>query len=132
MPLTENISTLRLFKESGVTGFSNGAPSILIGLLGWSLAATTMYFYTAARSLACSAGDHPSCAAWTGVLGSHVLVMALVAVEAIFTTGFFWPLQMAIIGFGSFITFLVTALVGGALGLSFFVRGKKKKCERHH
>merc|ERR1712070_368178 len=103
----DSIAVLRLFKASGVTGFGSGRA--LIGILGWLLASATMWaYYTTAQ--ASSSG-----VVWNGVLGLHVVEMLLVAVEAMLTTGFFWPLQMIIIGNGTFITFLVAALTSAAL-----------------
>merc|ERR1712046_333494 len=105
----DKIAVLRLFKASGVTGFASARP--LIGLVGWLLASATMCaYYTTAQASSSSV-------VWNGVLGLHVMEMGMVAIEAMFSTGFFWPLQMLIIGNGTFITFLVTALTGAALAV---------------
>ena len=104
----DNIAVLALFKASGVTGFGSARP--LIGLLGWLLASSTMYaYYITAQAAAPGMST-----VWNGILSLHLFVMGLVAVEAVFTTGFFWPLQMAIIGSATFVTFMVTALTGAA------------------
>ena len=49
---------------------------------------------------------------WIIEVGVHVLVGILVCVEAIFTEGMFWPLQVAIIGLATYITFTLPAFVG--------------------
>lgn len=49
---------------------------------------------------------------WIVEVGVHVLVGILVCVEAIFTEGMFWPLQVAIIGLATYITFTLPAFVG--------------------
>merc|ERR1712146_836914 len=60
-------------------------------------------------------GLENECALWGVMLKLHVVEMILVAFECVVTSGFFWPLQMVVIGNGTFITFLVTALVGAAV-----------------
>merc|ERR1719152_581867 len=105
----ESLACQRLFKQSGVTGYRNAIP--LITLLGWALAAATLYSYFMAMSNAMGAAAE----IWGWMLKAHCIVMALVVVEMSFTTGFFWPLQMAIIGIGSTITFMDAAMVAAAL-----------------
>ena len=49
---------------------------------------------------------------WIVELGVHALVGILVCVEALFTEGMYWPLQLAIIGLATYITFTLPAFVG--------------------
>jgi predicted permease len=54
-------------------------------------------------------------ALWITNVVSHILTGALVLVDTLVSGGRYWPLQMAIIGLGSYTTFTLPAL--GALAL---------------
>merc|ERR1712070_94454 len=80
------------------------------------MASSTLYAYYHTSSTCTTSGQNQSaCDLWNLILKLHVAEMVLVALEALLTSGFFWPLQMVVIGNGTFITFLVTALVGAAV-----------------
>ena len=86
-----------------------------IAIFGWCLASVTFACYTWALN-SCSSLNGTACQIWAYIFILHLIEMGLVAVDALFTTGFFWPLQMVIIGNGTFITLLVASLVGAAVG----------------
>merc|ERR1712178_467874 len=87
-----------------------------VAAVGWFLASLTLYSYWHTSSI-CTVGgqNQTACDLWATILRLHVGEMGLVGLEAVLTSGFFWPLQMVVIGNGTFITFLVTALVGAAV-----------------
>merc|ERR1711912_31795 len=102
----ESLACQKLFRQSGVTGYKSALP--LITLLGWAMAAATMYSYYMALETATGS----AALIWSIMLKAHCVVMGLVVVEMSICTGFFWPLSMAITGLGSFITFMVAAMTG--------------------
>lgn len=106
-------ASLGLFRSSGVFGFTNRAGLSFIAVLGWILASSTLYAYYMSRGL--SPNGTMIETIWNLLLVLHLVEMVGVFVESLFTTGFFWPLQMFIIGNGSFITFMITALTGASL-----------------
>merc|ERR1712046_245262 len=116
----ESLACQKLFKQSGVTGYKNAVP--VITLLGWVMAAATLYSYYMAWNTA----QGSAALVWGLMLKAHCVVMGLVVVEMSFTTGFFWPLAMAITGIGSTITFMLAAMTGAA-----FVNQKGENLNDH-
>ena len=101
------VGTLRDHKVTLFTHTSTTTAMVLAGLLLWS--APLALYITAWRTV--SASDSVN-TLWSVNVGVHCGVGALVVVEALVTVGRFWPLQTAIIGGATYVTFSVAGLLG--------------------
>ena len=96
-------------KKNKVT-FSDGEICLsTVGGLSWFL---TFLLYVGGLSNAFITDDSVSIKAiWVTDVALHVIVLILVLIDAIYFSGKFWPLQMAVIGFATFVVFTLPALI---------------------
>lgn len=110
------VDTISSWQDADVTCFdSKEVPAVVIGCISALLATTAVYVWAVVHVHSHETAEQIR-ALWTTGLCVHVAVAALVFVDAMWKAGEFWPLQALIIGGGSFVTLLVSALVGAYAG----------------
>merc|ERR1712086_629846 len=113
---SDDVRVLSVFEASKVTGFGSKAEMTAVAAMGWAMATGTLAMYIMTWRYAYMYEVNKTAGSvWGLVLLLHCIEMILVGIEAVYTSGFFWPMQMLVIGNGTTITFMVVALLGAAI-----------------